>query len=57
LARLISDKPVNSSEKEEKSNYPLRAPWNNQDDSENPFSRDSNPKEPNDNQDKVPRHF
>jgi hypothetical protein len=37
LARLISDEPVNSSEREEKSNYPSRAPWNNWYDSENYF--------------------
>jgi hypothetical protein len=29
LARLISNEPVNSSEKENNSDYPPRAPWNN----------------------------
>jgi len=37
LARLISNKPTNSSEKERDSIYPPRTPWNNQDDSKNPF--------------------
>jgi len=55
LARLISDEPVDSSEKERNSNYPPRTPWNNQDDSENPFLKDNNSKENKDSQDKMPR--
>jgi hypothetical protein len=42
---LISDEPANSSDKEGNSNYPPRIPWNNQDDSKNPFLKDNNPKE------------
>jgi hypothetical protein len=39
LTRLISDEPIDSSEKERNSNYPPRTPWNNQDDSETLFRR------------------
>jgi len=55
LARLISDESLNSSKREQNSNYPPRAPWNNQDDSENPFSKDDNSKQSKYNQNKVPR--
>jgi len=55
LARLISDEPINSSEKEINSNYGPRAPWNNRNDIENPFSKDNDPKEVKDKQDKMPR--
>jgi hypothetical protein len=55
LARLISDEPMDSSGREKDSSYPPRTPWNNQDNSENPFSKDNNPKEVKDKQDKIPR--
>jgi len=57
LTRLISDKPVTPSEKEVNSDYPPRAPWNNWHDSENPFSKETDPKEVNDKQDKIPRRM
>ena len=57
LTRLISDKPVTPSEKEVNSDYPPRAPWNNRNDSENPFSKEDDPKEVNDKQDKIPRRM
>jgi len=39
LARLISDEPIDSSEKEIDSDYGPRGPWDNCNDAENPFQR------------------
>jgi hypothetical protein len=57
LARLISDEPIDSSEKEINSDHPPRAPWNNQNNSENPFSKNNDPKEVKEKQDKIPRRM
>ena len=50
LARLIFNKPANSSERERNSNYAPKAPWNNQN-----HSNDNDPKETKDSQGMVPR--
>jgi len=55
LARLISNKLIDSSGGERDSGYPPRTPWNNQDNSENPFSKDNNSKENKESQDKMPK--
>src|ERR1700692_3490436 len=55
LARLISDEPIDSSEKEINSDYGPRGPWNNCNHAENPFLRDGDPKGVKDKQDKIPR--
>ena len=57
LARLISNEPVNSSEKEIHSDYEPRAPWDNHNDTENPFSKDNDPKGVTDKQDRIPRRM